>query len=518
MVDSKSPAVAGKDSGNQLQLKKGGIDMLAGYAKRLGGAVLVLLAATALWSGCSHNNADSRQPAQMTEEPLSPADAAIDPAHWGRLYPVHYQQWKLTSEPTPAGLSKYKRGFDVGEERRDKLDEYPFLALLYSGWGFGAEYNEPRGHYYMVQDQLEVDPGRLKAGGACLTCKTPYAPKLQKEMGRAYFATPYKEVLARLPKQNQALGAACVDCHDNQGMTLRISRDFTLGKALRQIGMDPSKLTREQKKTLVCAQCHVTYMIPKDEEMHSTDVVFPWAGSREGGIPVENVIKNIKSSPANLEWTQAVTGFKLGFIRHPEYEFYSNDSPHWSAGVTCADCHMPLMSVSHETLTDHRIMSPLKGAMTACAGCHEEKAPELRAKVIAIQDRFIASYLKTGYAVAADAKLFEMANKAKAAGKQIDSQVYGIARENYEQAFYRLIFVGAENSTGFHNPKEGMRVVEDAARYAATAEMHLRQMLAKAGERVPEQVDLELSKYTGNRGQKHLKFRPEHEIKAPIVK
>ncbi|WP_407925352.1 ammonia-forming cytochrome c nitrite reductase subunit c552 [Geomonas ferrireducens] len=475
------------------------------------------MTAVLIWSACVQKRMDPVTSEMAPEGKVDPADAAIDPAHWGRLYPIHYQQWKLTSEPTPAGLSKYKRGYDVGEERRDKLDEYPFLALLYNGWGFGAEYNEPRGHYYMVQDQLEVDPGRIKAGGACLTCKTPYAPKLAKDMGAAYFPTPYKEVLARLPKDKQTLGVACVDCHDNKGMALKISRGFTLGKALKEIGLDETKLTREQKRNFVCAQCHVTYMIPKDKDMHSTNVIFPWAGSQEGHITIENIIKQIKSSPANGEWVQAVTGFKLGFVRHPEYEFYSNQSPHYMAGVTCADCHMPVMTVDGEDLTDHRIMSPLKGSMSACAACHGETPAQLRQKVIDIQDRFTDRYLKAGYAVATDAKLFEMANRAKSAGKQIDQELYGMAREHYEQAFYRLVFVGAENSTGFHNPAEGMRVLEDAVNHASAADMHLRQLLAQAGEKVPEKVDLELPKYLNNRGTKKLQFRPEFEVKPPTI-
>lgn len=83
---------------------------------------------------------------------------------------------------------------------------------------------------------------------------------------------------------------------------------------------------------------------------------------------------------------------------------------------------------------------------------------------------------------------------------------------------YRVVFIGAENSTGFHNPKETMRVLNDAAKHAGSAEAQLRRLLAQAGERVPEKIDLELSKYTGDRGSKKLKFRPEHEIKSPRVK
>ena len=31
--------------------------------------------------------------------------------------------------------------------------------------------------------------------------------------------------------------------------------------------------------------------------------------------------------------------FKIGFIRHPEYESYSRNSVHWKANAACADCH-----------------------------------------------------------------------------------------------------------------------------------------------------------------------------------
>jgi len=485
--------------------------MLIGNRKL--GAVVALLAAMGLWSGCTAKKMEPMTTAEV-------ADGAMDPAEWGKVYPIQYKLWQQTGEPTPAGKSKYKRGFDVGEDRPDKLDEYPFLALLYNGWGFGSEYKEPRGHFFMVQDQLEVDPGRIKAGGSCLTCKTPYAPMLQRQMGSAYFSTPYKEVLARLPKDQQSLGVACVDCHDNRTMQLKISRGFTLGKALKDMGgVDVTQhMSTQHGRNLVCAQCHVTYIIPKDKEMHSTDVFFPWQGSEVGNINVENIIKVIKSSPANGEWKQTVTGFKLGFIRHPEYELFSNNSPHWAAGVTCADCHMPKVTVVGQTVSDHRIMSPLKSDLKACAACHSEAPGVLRSKVLAIQDDTMVRYLSTGYATATDAKLFEMANKVEASGKEIDKELYAKARENYEQAFYRVVFIGAENSIGFHNPKETTRVLMDAAKYAAAADGELRQLLAQAGQNVPEVIDLELSKYTNYRGSKKLMFKPEREIKSPTGK
>lgn len=93
-----------------------------------------------------------------------------------------------------------------------------------------------------------------------------------------------------------------------------------------------------------------------------------------------------------------------------------------------------------------------------------------------------------------------MVHKARHAGKPIDKALYDKAKEFYEEAFYRSLFIGAENSMGFHNPTEAMRVLGDSVAFAAKAEGCLRQILAKVGEDVPLKVDLELAKYLDNRG------------------
>ncbi|MFH1596170.1 MAG: ammonia-forming cytochrome c nitrite reductase subunit c552, partial [Pseudomonadota bacterium] len=294
-------------------------------------AVMVLLAGT-----CS-------PPKSEPVKTVTIADGEVDPAVWGKAYPLEYDYWLKTKDPKPP-KSKYKKGYDTDLVIYDKLSEFPYMALLFNGWGFGVEYNESRGHHYMLIDQLEIDPSRLKAGGACLTCKTPYASKLQQEMGVDYFSLPYMDVHSKIPEKFQKMGVACIDCHDNKTLDNSLSR-WTLTKALTDIGKDPKQLTRQEKRSLVCAQCHVTYFVKKDAKMKSIDVIFPWQGSKEGDISVENIIKVLKSDPSTGEWKQNVTGFKVGFIRHPEYEFFSRNSVHWQANVACADCHMPYIRV-----------------------------------------------------------------------------------------------------------------------------------------------------------------------------
>lgn len=468
---------------------------------------IIAVAVIALF-GCKPQKAEMVRPVKI-------ADNTYEPADWGKAYPVNYELWKKTEEPTPAGKSKYKRGFDADRITYDKLSEFPYLALLFNGWGFGIEYNEPRGHSHMVSDQLEVDAARVKAGGVCLTCKTPYAPKLEKEMGKDYYGKPYQDVHAMIPEQHRKLGVACIDCHDNKDMSLRISREFTLVKALKDMGVDPQKLSRQEMRSMVCAQCHVTYSIPKDQDMHSTGVFFPWQGSTLGNISAENIIKKIRSDPSYGEWKQTVTGFKLAFIRHPEYELFSNNSVHWKAGAACADCHMPYTKVGSAKVSDHRIMSPLKNDMKACMQCHTESIDWLKGQVFAIQDRTTSLMVRAGYATATVAKLFEKANAAQESGKMIDKALYDKAKNFYEEAFYRVVYIGAENSVGFHNPTEAQRNLGDAVAYAGKAEGLLRQALAKAGIDTPVTVNLELEKYLVGRGKKKLAFDRKVEFKDP---
>ena len=70
-------------------------------------------------------------------------------------------------------------------------------------------------------------------------------------------------------------------------------------KALADIGKDVNQLGRQELRSLACAQCHVTYIVQKDEEMKSKAVFFPWQGSKPGDISVENIIKVIKSDPVS---------------------------------------------------------------------------------------------------------------------------------------------------------------------------------------------------------------------------
>lgn len=477
--------------------------------------LLTVLIVLGCCSGLAFFAACSPPPKTEPVKTASIPDDAFLPEDWGKVYPLEYDAYMKTKDPKPANASKYKKGWDTDLVVYDKLSEFPYMALLFNGWGFGIEYNESRGHYYMLTDQLEIDPSRLKAGGVCLTCKSPYVPALMQELGPKYYSDPYMDVHAKIPKEGQKLGVACINCHNNKDMSLKIHQP-PLRKALADMGEDVTKQSRQDMRSLVCAQCHVTYIVSKDDQGKSVDVFFPWQGSKVGDISMENIIKVIRSDPHYGEWKQNVTGYKFGFIRHPEYELYSRNSTHWNANVSCADCHMPYKKVGANKISDHNVTSPLKDEMRACQQCHTETPEWLKKQVLAIQDRTVSLMQRAGYATAVTAKLIEMTHKAQADGKPIDQDLYNRAKDLYIEAFYRVIYSGAENSVGFHNPTEMSRILGDAIAMAGKSDALLRQALTKAGVAVPADVNLELAKYVNKRGVKPLNFQPNMEFADPF--
>lgn len=241
--------------------------------------------------------------------------------------------------------------------------------------------------------------------------------------------------------------------------------------------------------------------------MKPVGLFLPWQKSQWGNITIEQIEEVMTSDPANREWTHALTGIKLGHIRHPEFELYSNGSTHWKAGVACADCHMPYERVGSSKISSHHVQSPLKDNMRACLQCHNQTPDWLREQVIFIQDRVNNLATRAGNAAAQAAKAIEMANKTSG----VDQKLLDEAKELYEKAYYRIIFVTAENSMGFHNPGEALRVPGDGLYYADQSLMKAREALAKAGVQVPDRFDLALDTYA-KRGSKEVPYRPEQNL------
>jgi nitrite reductase (cytochrome c-552) len=205
------------------------------------------------------------------------ADNEFNPEEWGKVYPLHYESWLKTREPKKSGQSTYRRGWDDDRVVYDRLSELPFSALLYNGWGFGVEYNEPRGHHYSVIDQVEIDPSRTAPGGVCLACKSPFYKTYLEKKGNEFLKAKFMDAVNMLPEKMKHLGPACIDCHKPSDMGLTTNKTH-IEKGLAMLGK--KDLNRQDRRVTACAQCHMTYYVPRDRDRKVTgDVVPPWYSS-----------------------------------------------------------------------------------------------------------------------------------------------------------------------------------------------------------------------------------------------
>lgn len=267
---------------------------------------------------------------------------------------------------------------------------------------------------------------------------------------------------------------------------------------------------------MACGQCHMTYYVPRNPKGKvAGDVIPPWTGSEWGNISIEKIVADLRTDYKRLEWKQKVTGFRMPYIRHPEFELFTKNSVHSNAGLACPDCHMPYKRVGAHKISDHDVTSPLKRDMKPCAQCHTESASWLKTQVFAIQDRTASLVIRAGYQTATAAKLFEKAHTAQKAGKAIDKGLYNKAKDLYMRAFLRVVFISAENSMGFHNSTEAGRIMGDAIAFSAKSESLLRQALTKAGVNVPQNLNLEIKKYINGRGKKKLNFKRDQMVTDP---
>jgi len=150
----------------------------------------------------------------------------------------------------------------------------------------------------------------------------------------------------------------------------------------------------------------------------------------------------------------------------------------------------------------------------ACNRCHGDSAARRREKVLSIQRHTLGLLAEAGYRVATVAKLFELANASLETTS--GDPAYDDGAGLYRQAFYRVLYMGAENSVGFHNPAEASRILLDASSAADEAEAVLRELLASEGIAVPDEVPLELEEYLTDRGVKKLDFNEGQYIPDPF--
>jgi nitrite reductase (cytochrome c-552) len=195
-------------------------------------------------------------------------------------------------------------------------------------------------------------------------------------------------------------------------------------------------------------------------------LTFPWGkGMRAGDI--EKFWDATKFTDGNrfFDYKHAETGAPILKAQHPEFELWSQ-GVHARSGVACADCHMPYQRDGAAKISDHWVRSPLLNINSACQTCHRVSEEEIRARVDAIQQRNFDLMQRGGVAIVALIDAIVAAKKAGATEAQLQP-----ALELQRKAQWRLDFIAAENSMGFHAPQEAAMVLGEALDYARQGEV-----------------------------------------------
>jgi nitrite reductase (cytochrome c-552) len=487
-------------------------------------AVTILLAA--LLVNIFHRKIEAKNPYVRLVEV---DENTTDPARWGINWSREFDGYSRTVDKTHT-----RYGGSDGAPTKSRLEKDPWLVRMFAGYAFSIDFRERRGHAYMLQDREQTKRVLDKPqGGACLNCHASIIPTYRRvgleKQGKmladangfdwpavmAGFETisvmPYVEAHAELMKTpdgsddstravpttkaattQEALKAqtghahpvSCVDCHDPRTMELRVTRPaFVIGiqklaasneptphlpsierwrKGSRSQPYDPNvDATRQEMRSFACGQCHVEYYCANKVTMF-----FPW-GNGLKAEQIEQYYNDFKFPDGHrfFDFKHAETGAEVIKAQHPEFETWSQ-GVHARSGVACADCHMPYMRQGAAKISDHWVRSPLLNIARACQTCHPYPEAELEARVMAIQDRTHNLMQRSG---AAMSEMLDAIVAAKKRGAK-DDQIAPVL-ELQRKGQWRLDFVNAENSMGFHASQETARILGESIDFFRQAQL-----------------------------------------------
>lgn len=423
-----------------------------------------------------------RQPlVEVTED-------TTDPAKWGVNWPKQYDSYLLTAQTTRTRFGGHGGSEALPDE---KIARDPWLKRMFLGYAFSIDYRDRRGHAYMLADQEATQRLTKPQSGSCMHCHASIMP-LYRELGKGdaqkgleeSYKLTYKQMDDKLHAGGNAHPVSCVDCHDPKTMQLRVTRPgFITGiRALatsdaavphlpsverwragdRAKPYDPNTdASRTEMRSYVCGQCHVEYYCST-----KMPLTFPWGKGLRA--QQQEAFWNETKFPDGerfYDYKHAESGAPILKAQHPEFELWSQ-GVHARSGVSCADCHMPYQRDGATKITDHWVRSPLLNVNRACQTCHKQSEDEIKQRVDQIQTRNFELLQRGGAAIV---NLIDAIVAAKKEGAMPDQLVP--AQELQRKAQWRLDYIAAENSMGFHAPQEAAQVLGEALDFARQGQL-----------------------------------------------
>jgi nitrite reductase (cytochrome c-552) len=387
---------------------------------------------------------------------------------WGQNYPKQYETYMSTRDTS--FVSKYN-----GNAPIDQLEQFPDLVILWAGYGFSMDYNQPKGHVYAVTDVYKSlrtgaptgpDDGPMPA--TCWTCKSPDVPRLMNDKGVKEF---YEGKWSRHGEE-VVNPIGCADCHNEKTMNLQISRPALI-EAFQRQGRDITQSTHQEMRTLVCAQCHVEYYFNTKKPFEGVPyLTFPW----DDGTTAEDMEKYYDAIEFS-DWTHALSKAPMIKAQHPDYEVYTMGI-HARRGVSCADCHMPYKSEGGVKFTDHKIQSPLNNIANSCQVCHRESETELTNSVYANMDRVLEQRGELEHLLVKAHLEAEFAWKLGASEDHMKPVLTDI-----RHAQWRWDFAAASHGAAFHAPVETIRIISSGIQKVQEARLKIAVIVTELGHK-----------------------------------
>ncbi|MBM3152165.1 MAG: ammonia-forming cytochrome c nitrite reductase subunit c552 [Chloroflexi bacterium] len=373
--------------------------------------------------------------------------AALEPdsEKWGLNFPNQYATYLKTGE----NETDTEYG---GSSAFSHLERDPRQALLFMGYPFSKDYNDDRGHEFALADVNATLRVNEATHATCYSCKSSDNPRMWDELGlQGYDAMLFSEMA---PNMTETIG--CANCHEAGTMRLVVTNP-SLEIAFESLGVDWKTFTRQEMRTVVCANCHVEYYMVGDNKA----LTFPW----ENGTRIDQIIAYYNEIGFS-DWTYPGAGTPTLKAQHPEFEFFTAGSTHYNAGVSCADCHMPYTRDGAMKFSSHNIHSPLLDPEAACGQCHTDVS-YVTGRVNEIQDQVFLAKQATEDAILDAINAITLA----AANPSNDPLGLDEARQLHRTAQFMWDFVSAENSMGFHNPEYALSILAEATNLARQAQM-----------------------------------------------
>ncbi len=446
--------------------------------------IVVVIAMTATITALLVNMVERKTEATKNYERLvEVGENDTNPETWKANWPRQYDGYMKTALSTRTRFGGHGGSEALPEQ---KIERDPWLKRMFKGYAFSIDYRDRRGHAYMLQDQAETERQTKPQSGSCLHCHASLMP-LYRELGdgdamKGFEGTnkySYQELYQLLEESGNAHPVSCVDCHSPKTMEIRVTRPgFIKGiQALAESDVpvphlksierwragsqdkpyDPNlDASRGELRSYVCGQCHVEYYCGSNMTL-----TFPWGE----GLKVEQVESfwdnlTFPNGDQFYDYTHAESGAKILKAQHPEFELWSQGL-HARSGVACADCHMPYMRDGASKISDHWVRSPLLNVNRACQTCHRFSEAELLERVDHIQERNFELLQRAGAALMGQLDAITDAKSRGATESDLQPSL-----DLQRKAQWRLDFIAAENSMGFHAPQEAARILGEAIDYA----------------------------------------------------